>query len=106
MLAGQDTGKADARVADKPLEFLPPGHMREGDAVHEVQPGETVFGIAEHYGVQPDDLIAANRLAIPEYIRPGEYLTVPRPAEASRSQIAGSSVEVVWTVPAVALQFR
>ena len=83
-----------------------PGQIREGDAVHEVQPGETVFGIAEHYGVQPDDLIAANQLAIPEYIRPGEYLIVPRPAEASRSQIAGSSVEVIWTVPAVALQFR
>jgi len=83
-----------------------PGPRRGGDAIHEVQEGETVFGIAEHYGVQPDDLIASNRLAIPEYIKPGEYLTVPRPDDASQWQVTGSSAEVVRAVPRIALQFR
>jgi peptidoglycan endopeptidase LytE len=83
-----------------------PGQSREGDVVHEVQAGETVFGIADHYGVQPEDIIALNRLALPAYIRPGEYLTVPRPADASQPQVAGSSAEVVWPVPTIALQFR
>lgn len=82
------------------------GQSREGDAIHEVQAGETVFGIAGQYGVQPEDVIAANRLATPESIRPGERLIIPRPVDAGQSRVARSSADVITTVPTIALRYR
>lgn len=76
-------------------------------AIHEVQAGETVFGIARRYGVQPEDIIAANRLAAPEYIRHGDPLIIPRPIDASQPSVAGGgSVGVLATVPPIALHYR
>lgn len=52
---------------------------------HTVQPGETLFIIADAYGVTMDDLIEINEIENPDYIQAGEVLLVPsdgtRPAD-------------------------
>ncbi len=46
---------------------------------HVVQPGETLFAIGRLYGVSPDAIIAANNLANPNLLQPGDTLTIPAP---------------------------
>jgi LysM repeat protein len=53
---------------------------------HVVQPGETMFSIAYHYGLSVQQLAAANGIYNPSYIQSGQRLTIPgghdRPAPA------------------------
>jgi murein DD-endopeptidase MepM/ murein hydrolase activator NlpD len=44
---------------------------------HTVQPGETVAGIARHYGVPYEDVVRANRLRDPQRIVVGRRLVIP-----------------------------
>jgi LysM repeat protein len=44
---------------------------------HEVQSGETLFKIAENYGVTVDEIIAANNLDDPDHIEAGATLRIP-----------------------------
>lgn len=44
---------------------------------HEVQSGETLFKIAENYGVTVDEIIAANDLIDPDHIEAGATLRIP-----------------------------
>ena len=45
---------------------------------HVVKPGETISGIARHYGVTADAIVSANQLSDPHAIRVGQILFVPR----------------------------
>lgn len=51
----------------------------QGQTVHVVQPGETLFRIAQTYGVTVDDLVAANNLADRNLIHVGQELIIPSP---------------------------
>jgi LysM repeat protein len=44
---------------------------------HTVQAGETLWGIADQYGVTVDALVAANELADPDALEPGQQLVIP-----------------------------
>lgn len=44
---------------------------------HEVQSGETLFKIAERYGVTMDEIIEANDLEDPDHIEAGDTLRIP-----------------------------
>ncbi|MFP4153616.1 MAG: LysM peptidoglycan-binding domain-containing protein [Alkalispirochaeta sp.] len=44
---------------------------------HEVQDGETLYGIARRYGVSPGDLTEQNGIASPDLLLPGTLLTIP-----------------------------
>ena len=44
---------------------------------HTVQPGETLWDIANQYGVTTDALAAANELSDPDALEPGQVLVVP-----------------------------
>ena len=44
---------------------------------HTVQAGDTVWGIAEQYGVTLEALIAANELSDPNSLQPGDRLVIP-----------------------------
>jgi LysM repeat protein len=46
---------------------------------HVVQPGETIYAIGRLYGVSPEAIIKANNLANPNFIKPGDTLTIPAP---------------------------
>jgi len=47
------------------------------DFTHQVHRGETLTGIARQYGLSPDALAAANALAAPYVIYPGQGLVIP-----------------------------
>lgn len=47
------------------------------DFTHQVHRGETLTGIAQQYGLSPDALAAANALAAPYVIYPGQGLVIP-----------------------------
>lgn len=55
-----------------------PAALRESAAnTHTVQTGETLFRIAQQYGVTLDALAAANQIANPGLIHAGQLLTIP-----------------------------
>ena len=47
------------------------------DTTHTVAPGETLYAISRRYGVSVSDLIAANNLFNPNFIKVGQVLTIP-----------------------------
>lgn len=52
----------------------------EGSKQHTVRSGETVYGIAQRYGVSPTALLSRNDLRSDEFIYPGQQLVVPQRA--------------------------
>lgn len=54
-----------------------PGTAEGGQIIHTVQPGEGIYAIARQYGVTPEQIIAANGLANPNLIYPGDQLIIP-----------------------------
>lgn len=44
---------------------------------HTVQAGETAWTIADRYGITLEDLVAANELADPDRLQPGQQLVIP-----------------------------
>ncbi|HEX2189209.1 MAG TPA: LysM peptidoglycan-binding domain-containing protein, partial [Longimicrobiaceae bacterium] len=66
--AGAASGSASASAART---------AARGRRTHEVQPGETFYGVARKYGVAPADLRAANPGVDPEKLRSGTTLWIP-----------------------------
>ena len=57
----------------------PPGECPPNTIVYVVQPGDTMFFIAQRFGVSLNALIAANpQIPNPNQIRPGQRICVPR----------------------------
>jgi LysM repeat protein len=44
-----------------------------------VQAGDTLAAIADQFGVTVEAIVAANELANPDLIQPGDTLTIPAP---------------------------
>jgi LysM repeat protein len=49
----------------------------QGNIVHTVKPGETLFSIGRLYNVNPYTIAAANNIPYPYVIYPGQKLTIP-----------------------------
>ncbi|CAG0934869.1 Autolysin [Thermoflexales bacterium] len=49
----------------------------QGNIIHTVKSGETLFSIGRQYGVNPYSIAAANNIPYPYLIYPGQQLTVP-----------------------------
>ena len=47
--------------------------------IYAVQSGDTLFAIANRFGVTVDDLVHANRLIDPDRLEVGQQLTIPQP---------------------------
>lgn len=62
---------------------------------HVVQPGETLSGIASHFGITTSTLLDANNLTDPNYIAIGQTLTVPSLAAASASDPYGARASIL-----------
>jgi len=56
-----------------------PAGMGSEGFQHEVQPGQTLFQIAELYGVSVEEIAAANHLVNPLQLQPGTILIIPQP---------------------------
>jgi murein DD-endopeptidase MepM/ murein hydrolase activator NlpD len=50
---------------------------QQGEVVHVVQAGETLFAIAQQYGVTVNAIVAANEIADPDWIHVGQRLRIP-----------------------------
>ena len=60
-----------------------PTEQVNGAQEYTVQPGDTLSGIADQFGVTTDAIIAANGIADPDLIQPGDTLTIPAPEPAA-----------------------
>jgi LysM repeat protein len=56
-----------------------PGHQYAGNKAtwYTVKSGDTVWGIAGHFGVKVKDILAANNLRNPRRIYPGTKIRIP-----------------------------
>jgi len=70
-------GLADANRIFPGENLSIPGAQRS--ATHVVRPGDTLWSIAHGLGIKLDQLLNRNPLADPDFIRPGERLSVPAP---------------------------
>lgn len=73
---------------------LPP-EERVRVVYHTVRSGDSIWRIANRYGVSRDDLLAANRLTLRQarYLRPGKRLMVPRHGyQAAKSRRAAQTL--------------
>ncbi len=72
---------------------------------HVVRRGETVYGIAHHYGVSVASLMAANHLRDARSLRVGETLSIPGHHSYSSRAPADDAQSVLWNVPRASRQF-
>jgi LysM repeat protein len=56
-----------------------PEQQVNGAQEYTVQAGDTLGAIADQFGVTVDAIVAANDLANPDLIQPGDTLTIPAP---------------------------
>lgn len=65
-----------------------------------VRPGDTLSGIALHYGLSSQALAAANGIADPDFVIAGTRLTIPSTGSGSSSGASSSSAAVPSGMPA------
>jgi LysM repeat protein len=64
---------------------------------HTVQVGETLWDIANQYGVTMEALVAANELVDPDALEPGQLLVIPEAEETGRE--ASATAEATPSAP-------
>ena len=69
-------GEEEEPVAEGTPSVTPAG-TPSGPVVHIVQAGEGIYSIARKYGVTYEAIVAANNLANPNLIYPGQELIIP-----------------------------
>lgn len=103
--AGQQAPRHIARVeparAEPPRAAPAPAPVQHHEAaagqVHVVQPGESLIGIAKHYGVPLNELARANRIEPYAKVSMGDQLTIPGTA---RTRVAERTPPVTHIEPA------
>jgi len=64
-----------------------------------VQAGDTVWGIAQRFGVTPEALAEANSLSDPDRLQLGQELVIPVEDEAAPDEVPGGEPSSVETQP-------
>ncbi|MDE3089576.1 MAG: LysM peptidoglycan-binding domain-containing protein [Chloroflexota bacterium] len=64
-------------AAPSPPPAPPPAPSAGSATTYTVQSGDTLFAIARKLGVMVDAIVAANNIANPSLIKPGQVLTIP-----------------------------
>ena len=65
---------------------------RRAAVVHVVAPGETIYAIAQHYGVSVDAIVMANKIADFSAIEVGTHLVIPGTARAGPAKSSLASL--------------
>ncbi|MGQ9907889.1 MAG: LysM peptidoglycan-binding domain-containing protein [Candidatus Flexifilum sp.] len=85
------------------LILVPVQGQEAGDlVVHVVQRGDTLFQIAQRYGVTIDAIARANGIASPGNIRTGQRLIIPRSADIDSQSVQIHTVQPGETLGAIA----
>jgi sortase A len=69
-------------------------------AVYVVQSGDSLWKIAESYGITVDALVEANGISRDDVIRPGQELVIPVPGQALPTPLPRSSTSTPTSLPA------
>ncbi len=90
-------------------ELVIPGYRPDGgrttQVIHVVQPGETLFSIAQRYGVEMEVIVEANGLADPNNLRAGQELVIPGVAVESTPKRQVHVVQPGETLLSIARQY-
>ena len=64
--------------------------------MHKVKKKETLFGIAQKYGITVDELTKANpEMQMPDYkLKKGDYIYIPYPTPQPTIQVSANTVKV------------
>ena len=68
-----------------PVVAAPPSQGEQ--TTHIVQPGETLYVIAQQYGVTVDEIVALNSLTNPDQLQVGQQLIIPQSTAASATTV-------------------
>ena len=69
--------------------------------IHVVRPGDTMWSIAQFYGVALDSVISANRWVSPENLRCGTRLLIPHPEPLAVAEVERYPVQrgdTLWSI--------
>lgn len=65
---------------------------------HEVQKGETLWGIGRSYNVSPDQIVSVNKLSDPSHISPGQLLFIPASPMRVEGKVPSGTPHFSWPV--------
>jgi LysM repeat protein len=91
MLAGCIRDSGDPEATNTPDDVFvvvtltprPSPTVRTEIVAYEVQDGDTLYGIAAEFDIDPEELIRINGLANPDSIFVGQTLSIPAPIDAT-----------------------
>lgn len=63
-----------------------------------IQQGDTLFGIAQSFGITVDDLISYNAIADPDAIQAGQRLKIPA-SSGTTTTVPGTTTTMATTTP-------
>lgn len=79
---------------------------QDGQTIHTVQAGETLFAIAQYYGTTVEAIVAANQLVNPDHLSVGQKLVIPVSTAASTSTTLPYIVQPGDTLSMIAKRYN
>ncbi len=86
----QPTPEPTIPPAPEPTTVSPAPGNNQGQTVHIVAPGDTLYNVSLRYGVSVEEIMAANNLTNPNALTIGQQLTIPAPGTVAQPPVPGS----------------
>jgi LysM repeat protein len=96
----QPTLDALSATAQAPQTAVPDTQPTAPTTTYTVQPGDTLFRIAQQFGVTVDALMQANNITNPDLVTAGQILIIPTPTPASQPETAVTPPTIAESNPA------
>jgi LysM repeat protein len=72
--------------------------LAEGETTYVVQPGDTLWRLAQRFGTTVDDLVNLNDIRNPDLIFVGQVLAIPGSQASAPQQGAGGPLRLSWSL--------